>query len=274
MHHHTENESSLFSLLVVLSSLSSSLSSPLLSLSLSLSLCLSPCGVVVVVVCGVWCVTRWKPLCMPAPRAHVFSTCARGAGIHGDVLNVYTVKGEGKRVGRREGVVASLVFFIGKTSEKWKLLEILNRTLGSSLIANFLLAKISHMGLSDASEVHQYINTPHHTTPHHPTTQTTTQPRTRTCFGTCIFGNVCVHDCVCVCVHVHVGVHISQEEHIPEHVPSIMCTVPSLWPPTMVECSILDTSADMTNRTAGKLHQKKILVPPGSKTVTLQLLKK
>ena len=37
---------------------------------------------------------------MPAPRAHVFSTCARGAGIHGDVLNVYTVKGEGERVGR------------------------------------------------------------------------------------------------------------------------------------------------------------------------------
>ena len=51
---------------------------------------------------------------MPAPRAHVFSTCARGAGIHGEVLNVYTVKGEGERVGRR--VVASLVFFIGKTS--------------------------------------------------------------------------------------------------------------------------------------------------------------
>ena len=24
--------------------------------------------------------------CMPAPRAHVFSTCARGAGIHGDVF--------------------------------------------------------------------------------------------------------------------------------------------------------------------------------------------
>ena len=53
---------------------------------------------------------------MPAPRAHVFSTCARGTGIHGDVLNVYTVKGEGERVGGGEGVVASLVFFIGKTS--------------------------------------------------------------------------------------------------------------------------------------------------------------
>ena len=34
---------------------------------------------------------------MLAPRAHVFSTCARGAGIHGDVLNVYTVEGEGER---------------------------------------------------------------------------------------------------------------------------------------------------------------------------------
>ena len=49
---------------------------------------------------------------MPAPRAHVFSTCARGAGIHGDVLNVYTVEGEGERVGR---VVVSLMFFIGET---------------------------------------------------------------------------------------------------------------------------------------------------------------
>ena len=52
------------------------------------------CGVCVVCV---WCDTL-KPLCMSAPRAHVFSTCARGAGIHGDVLNVYTVKGEGERV--------------------------------------------------------------------------------------------------------------------------------------------------------------------------------
>ena len=64
-----------------------------------------------------------------------------------------------------------------------------------------------------------------------------------------------MHSCVCVCVYVHVGAHISQEEHVPEHVPSMMCTVPSLWPSTMVECSILDTSADMTNRTAGKLHK-------------------
>ena len=53
------------------------------------------CGVVVcVVVCD-----KLKTPCMPAPRAHVFSTCARGAGIHGDVLNVYQVEGEGERVG-------------------------------------------------------------------------------------------------------------------------------------------------------------------------------
>ena len=65
-----------------------------------------------------------KTPCMPAPRAHVFSTCTRGAGMHGNVLNVYTVKGEGEEGGReeeggkREGgeVVGSLVFFIGKTS--------------------------------------------------------------------------------------------------------------------------------------------------------------
>ena len=36
----------------------------------------------------------------------------------------------------------------------------------------------------------------------------------------------------------------------------------------------LDKSADMTNRTARKLYIKKILIPPGSKTVTVQLLKK
>ena len=30
----------------------------------------------------------------------MFFQHARGAGIHGDVLNVYTVKGEGERVGR------------------------------------------------------------------------------------------------------------------------------------------------------------------------------
>ena len=38
-----------------------------------------------------------KTPCMLAPRAHVFSPCARGAGIHGDVLNVYQVEGEGER---------------------------------------------------------------------------------------------------------------------------------------------------------------------------------
>ena len=62
------------------------------------------------------CDTLKNP-CMPAPRAHVFSTCARGAGIHGDVSKVYTVEGEGERweeVGgggmEGEGVVVSLVF--------------------------------------------------------------------------------------------------------------------------------------------------------------------
>ena len=73
--------------------------------------------------CGVCvlCDTLKNP-CMPAPRAHLFSTCARGADIHGDVLNVYTVEGEGERVGwrggggRGEGVVVGIVFFIGKTS--------------------------------------------------------------------------------------------------------------------------------------------------------------
>ena len=73
---------------------------------MSLSLCLSLCGVVVVLLWWVvvWCVVcavcdTLKTPCVPAPRAHVFSTCARGAGIHGDVLNVYQVEGERERVG-------------------------------------------------------------------------------------------------------------------------------------------------------------------------------
>ena len=60
---------------------------------MSLSLCLSLCGVVVVLLWWVvvWCVVcvvcdTLKTPCMPAPRAHVFSTCTRGAGIHGDVF--------------------------------------------------------------------------------------------------------------------------------------------------------------------------------------------
>ena len=77
---------------------------------MSFSLCLSLCGVVVVLLWWVvvWCVVcvvcdTLKTPCMPAPRAHVFSTCARGAGIHGDVLNVYQVDGQGERVrGRRQ----------------------------------------------------------------------------------------------------------------------------------------------------------------------------
>ena len=43
------------------------------------------------------------------------------------------------------------------------------------------------------------------------------------------------------------------KKHSLEHVPSMMCTVANFWPSTMVECSILDTSADMTNHTARKL---------------------
>ena len=42
----------------------------------------------------------------------------------------------------------------------------------------------------------------------------------------------------------------------------------------MVEFVRLDTNADMTNRTAAKLYIIKIIIPPGSKTVTGQMLKK
>ena len=104
----------------------------------------------------VWCVVcvvcdTLKTPCMRAPRAHVFSTCARGAGIHGDVLNVYQVEGEGERVGGRGRgrgggvgvVVVSLVFFIGKTSDFLKNHEHLNRTSGSSLIDSSAYQKLS-----------------------------------------------------------------------------------------------------------------------------------
>ena len=67
------------------------------------------------------------------------STCARGAGIHGDVLNVHTGAFffEWTHGVRREGVVVSLLF---SSVNKCVLtsLEHLNPMLGSSLIANFL----------------------------------------------------------------------------------------------------------------------------------------
>ena len=44
--------------------------------------------------------------------------------------------------GGEGGVVVSLMFSIGKTSEFLTFLEHLNQMLGSSLIANFLLTKI------------------------------------------------------------------------------------------------------------------------------------
>ena len=54
------------------------------------------CGDRVVVV-GSGVVVVWCVLCMCMYKSCVFSTCARGAGIHGDVVNVYTVEGEGER---------------------------------------------------------------------------------------------------------------------------------------------------------------------------------
>ena len=82
------------------------------------------------------CTFKTSP-CVPAPRAHTFYTCARGARIHGDVLNVHTETWTHGR--RKTGVVVSVVFFIGKTSECLTFVEHINRMLVSSLIANFLL---------------------------------------------------------------------------------------------------------------------------------------
>ena len=80
---------------------------------------------------------------MPAPRTHAFSTCARGAGIHGDVLIVYTVEREGERVGRGGEGSSSASCFHGKTSVFLTFLEHLNRTLGSSLVDSSAYQKLS-----------------------------------------------------------------------------------------------------------------------------------
>ena len=111
MHHHTEHESSLFTLLSSLCSclVFFSLCLCLLSLSLSVSVCLRVvlclvlwCGLCGV--CGVLCETLKKP-CVHSkhPRMYVQNvpvyagttrtrvvTCARGAGTHWDVFNVHT----------------------------------------------------------------------------------------------------------------------------------------------------------------------------------------
>ena len=169
MHHHTENESSLFSCLVLSSSVFSSLSVPVFFLSLSLSLCLSlslsPCGVVcdavlcfvvvmccVVVLCVV-CDTLKTPVCplntspcvrSKRPRvywhhAHTcFNMCARAAGTNGDVLNVHTE-----------------TFFIGKTSD----FDISWASLTDVGFISYRQFSAYHewptYGLSRASEVHQ-----------------------------------------------------------------------------------------------------------------------
>ena len=96
------------------------------------------CGVV----CGVWCVVcdtlknpcvhstrlrvyvQYVPVCASTTRTHV-STCARGAGTHGDVLNPHT-----------EGV---LYIHMG----------------GQGVIVSSAYQNLPTYGLSRASEVHQ-----------------------------------------------------------------------------------------------------------------------
>ena len=143
MHHHTENESSLFSCLVffclvlsLLFRLLFSLCPCLLPLSLSVSVSVSV-WCVCVVLCGVWCgvstphvsVCTFKTSpCVPAPRAHMLKhVCAwcrykrgRFERTHGDVFH---------RSNKR-----FLTF-----------LEHPERMLGSPLIDNFLLTRMSHI---------------------------------------------------------------------------------------------------------------------------------
>ena len=82
-------------------------------------------------------------VCTGTTRTYV-STCARGASIHGDVLDVHT--GTCRVDTRRRVEWTHEGIFIRKTSV-FTFLEHLNWMLGSSLIANFLLTKICpHMG--------------------------------------------------------------------------------------------------------------------------------
>ena len=84
--------------------------------------------------------TQHVPVCTGTTRKRV-STCARGASIHGDVLNVHTVTCgvDTRREGRR--------LRFSSVKQVFDILEHLNRMLGSCLIANFLLTKICpHMG--------------------------------------------------------------------------------------------------------------------------------
>ena len=126
------------------------------------------------------------------------------------------VRGYGGRGGGGGEVVVSLVFFIGKTSVILTFLEHLNRTLGSSLIANFLLTKnFPHRVITYFREVHRMkpvdltnfkfentkdkdtTTTTHHTTPHNPTTQPTPN-RVHAHEDVHVF----VYNCVCVCVYL------------------------------------------------------------------------
>ena len=238
-------------------SLSSSRCFCLLSLSLSLSvyvclclcvsLSLSPCCVVCVVcvvcgvcgVCGVWCVwcvwcgvglARRKnlrvqvqnvPVCTSTTRT-CGNTCARGAGTHGDVLNLHTeVFGTDTRrvitccreVHRKKPLVLTHSRFENRS-----------RTTRSRVLQSFALP-------DEAVELHFYREGTTHTyapththQPTHPWTHppplpsppsplppTRTRTRKRTCTCTCIC--VCVSVSVCVsvgvCVSVNVRVRVS-----------------------------------------------------------------
>ena len=149
-----------------------------MSLSLSVSVFVKCCGRVVVVCCGILCRVLWRGVwcvvwcgtlknpCVRSTRPRVYRhhahmlehVCAwcrhtrrRVERTHGDVWSGHTRGGEGEG-----GVVVSLVFFISKTSVFFDIVEHLNWVLGSSLIANFLLAKMCpHMGSHLTPEVHQ-----------------------------------------------------------------------------------------------------------------------
>ena len=166
---------------------------------------------------------------MPAPRAHVFSTCVRGAGIHGDVSNENTVTRG--RFGSTHGCFFGWTH--GSSASRCLPIKIVFLIIFMSILTGcwvhllsqiFCLPKNAHIGLSRASEVHRKkpldltsfkfentkdkdtTTTTHHTTPHHPTNHPTAHTHMKMYMYFCKC--MCMCKCTCRCLFLL----ISQEK--------------------------------------------------------------
>ena len=89
----------------------------------------------------------------------------------------------------------------------------------------------------------------HDMTRHHTTKKRHTRTRTCTCICMCI----CKCRCSCTC-RCHFLL-ISWKKSSLQHVPSMMCTVPSPWPSTMVESSLPSDKVWTWQTTRAKLYE-------------------